>query len=1836
MKNKVSVVILFSLLLLMSILPLAPARISASDETIVVDYFANVTDGGPVFNDYIFLGLLNGNFSRSAIKFTVPNDVSEAILKFNSWDFYIDNDLSTMIVQLGTDNWTTGQFPNVVTPEKKVTITKAALAATEQQINEYDSVYSIDVTSLLTPSNIGADRVVTFILSGTYPSSFANIEIFNPRLDVTYGSPNVAPVVSAIGTQSVNEGSLLSVQVVANDANGDTLTYSLVDPPQGAAINSSGLFTWTPSETQDGSHTITVRVTDGKSDPVERQFTVTVSEVNVKPVLGALANREIDEETLLSFTATASDSDRVGAGQVPNTLTFSLAGTVPTGASITSAGAFTWTPTEAQGPGSYTITIRVSDGALYDEKSFTVTVNEVNKPPVITPIIDQTVDELDTLSVNVLATDSEAMPLSYSLVDPPDGANISNSGEFTWTPDEDQDGTYTITVRVSDGTNNTEEQFQVTVDEVNEAPVLDPIGDRSIDEETELTIIAKGTDDDVVNNVPNTLTYSLEGSKPAGAQIDEDSGVFTWTPTEAQGPGSYSITIRVSDEDGAYDEETIDITVNETNAPPALNLIGDQTIDELDTLTFTVTASDQDPAPELTYSLDGAPTGATIDPETGVFTWTPTEAQGPNSYTFNIVVTDEEDASDEQEITVTVNEVNVAPVLEELDDELVVNEGSLLTFTAEASDVDLPENELTFSLDGAPTGATIDPETGVFRWTPSEDQGPASYTFNVVVTDDKNATDEQEITVTVNEVNVAPVLEELDDELVVNEGSLLTFTAEATDVDLPENELTFSLDGAPTGATIDPETGVFTWTPSESQGPNSYTFNVVVTDEDDATDEQEITVTVNEVNVAPVLDQIDDELEVNEGSLLTFIATATDVDLPENKLTFSLDGAPAGASIHPETGVFTWTPSENQGPGTYTFEFVVTDEDGAADEQELTVTVNEVNVAPVLAELDEELEVNEGSLLTFIASATDVDLPENELTFSLDGAPTGASIHPETGVFTWTPSENQGPDSYTFNVVVTDEDGATDEQEITVTVNEVNVAPVLAELEDELEVNEGNLLTFTASATDVDLPENELTFSLDGAPTGASIDPETGVFRWTPSEDQGPDSYSFNVVVTDEDGASDEQEITVTVNEVNVAPVLAELDDEQEVNEGSLLTFTVTATDVDLPENELIFSLDGAPTGASIDEETGVFTWTPTEAQGAGDYTFNVVVSDGTTSVQQAVKVTVNEVNEAPLLAAIADQEIDEEGLFTFIATASDVDLPANTLTFNLVDAPEGAQLNEETGEFTWTPTEEQGPGSYTFKVVVSDGALSDEQEVTLTVREVNVAPELGVIANRTLSQGSMLKFTATATDADVPSNTLTYSLIDAPEGAAIDSETGEFTWRPAANQASKTFTFKVQVSDGELTDEQEVTVRVYAAYTPIEEQILVEVLVNGKFQSIGTASVSEVNGQRVVTITVDEQKLDQQLAAEGDNPVVTIVVNTNDSDVVVGQLSGSIIEKLDNRNAVIVIQANGASYTLPSKQLNLTAVTSKLGSNINLKDVSFKIEIAKPGKEVREAVEQAVTDKGLTLAMEPLSFTVTATYGGKTVDITSFNVYIERKVTLPAGVDPSRITTAVVVEEDGTIRHVPTRIISQNNVHYAVISSLTNSTYALVWNPVKFIDVENHWAKNAVNNMGSRLIVNGSGNGLYQPDQDITRAEFAAIVVRGLGLRVVTSERSFSDVSAKDWYYAFIQTAYEYGLINGFEDGTIRPNDHITREQAMLIISKAMKITQLQGAGNAQVSDIVNGFADAGIVSSWAIDGVADSVSAGIITGRNNLWLAPKENITRAEVAMILQRLLQKSELID
>ena len=443
----------------------------------------------------------------------------------------------------------------------------------------------------------------------------------------------------------------------------------------------------------------------------------------------------------------------------------------------------------------------------------------------------------------------------------------------------------------------------------------------------------------------------------------ENSLVFT-VPNKATASDQTFARFRFSTQGGlpyngpAPDGEVEDyeISIVPGNHAPTLGDIGDQTVDELSELTFTATASDEDvPAQNLTFSLDkGGPSGASVEPNSGVFSWTPSEGQGPGTYAITIRVTDDgsPNLNDFETIEVTVGDVNKAPVLASIGNKSV-DEGSLLTFTGGGTDPDMPQNALTFSLgQDAPAGASIDAMTGEFRWTPTEAQGPGKYPVTVIVTDDgtPNLNDFETIEITVLEANGPPVLGAIGDK-PVNEGDLLTFTASASDTDLPANTLTFSLAAdAPLGASIDANSGVFTWTPTEAQGPGTHTVTVRVSDDGTPKldDFETITIVVAEVNAAPVLTTIGDK-PVNEGSLLTFTASANDSDTPANGLTYSLDaGAPAGASIDAMTGVLRWTPTEAQGPGTFDITVRVTD-DGTPklnDFEAIAITVKEVNNPP--------------------------------------------------------------------------------------------------------------------------------------------------------------------------------------------------------------------------------------------------------------------------------------------------------------------------------------------------------------------------------------------------------------------------------------------------------------------------------------------------------------------------------------------------------------------------------------------------------------------------------------------------------------------------------------------------------------------------------------------------------------------------------------------------------------------------------------------------------------------------------------------------------------------------
>ncbi|MEO5803478.1 MAG: reprolysin-like metallopeptidase, partial [Verrucomicrobiota bacterium] len=207
-----------------------------------------------------------------------------------------------------------------------------------------------------------------------------------------------------------------------------------------------------------------------------------------------------------------------------------------------------------------------------------------------------------------------------------------------------------------------------------------------------------------------------------------------------------------------------------------------------------------------------------------------------------------------------------------------------------------------------------------------------------------------------------------------------------------------------------------------------------------------------------------------------------------------------------------------------------------------------------------------------------------------------------------TPLLNQSGNS-TITISVSDGQSTTNTTFL-LTVNPVNDAPVVATIPSPMTINEGALLQFTNSATDVE--GNQLTFSLDpGFPGGASIDPITGVFTWTPTEAQAPATNSITVRVTDNGSPnlSGTRTFTVIANEVNAAPALAEIPSPVTIDEGTLLIFTNSATDVE--GDQLTFILEpGFPAGAAINPTNGVFTWTPTEAQGPGTNSITIRVTD--------------------------------------------------------------------------------------------------------------------------------------------------------------------------------------------------------------------------------------------------------------------------------------------------------------------------------------------------------------------------------------------------------------------------------------------------------------------------------------------------------------------------------------------------------------------------------------------------------------------------------------------------
>ncbi|WP_088830548.1 S-layer homology domain-containing protein [Paenibacillus tyrfis] len=415
-----------------------------------------------------------------------------------------------------------------------------------------------------------------------------------------------------------------------------------------------------------------------------------------------------------------------------------------------------------------------------------------------------------------------------------------------------------------------------------------------------------------------------------------------------------------------------------------------------------------------------------------------------------------------------------------------------------------------------------------------------------------------------------------------------------------------------------------------------------------------------------------------------------------------------------------------------------------------------------------------------------------------------------------------------------------------------------------------------------------------------------------------------------------------------------------------------------------------------------------------------------------------------------------------------------------------------------------------------------------------------------------------------------------------------------------------------------------------------IETSVNGKHASFATGTTEQSDGRSRTTIQVDAGKLNN-LLSQGQGQKFAIRI-PKEGDARVDGLTAATVKRLIDTGSSLEIGSLLAIYPVPGKQLDLNAI-AKQWNNAALGDIAVHIDIKRSSAAQIESARSKATAEGYELLVDPVDLDLTFTHEGRTVRAGQLNGYAAKYIALPEGIDPNRITTGVIVNLDGTVFHVPTVVTKIDNRYFALINDLrSHGTYSVIWNPQDFDDVRTHWAKAEVNNIAARLDLAGTGNNTWSPDRSVNRSEFAAIVVSGLGLmRKDAPQSTFHDVASSAWHYHAVTIANEFGIVLGYEDGSFRPEQQITREQGIAMIARAYRVIDPQKAVSPSEQDAqLSSFGDAKNVSSWAKEAVAMMVAAGIVEGKDGQLLKPQDSMTRAETAALVQRLLKTTHLID
>jgi len=256
---------------------------------------------------------------------------------------------------------------------------------------------------------------------------------------------------------------------------------------------------------------------------------------------------------------------------------------------------------------------------------------------------------------------------------------------------------------------------------------------------------------------------------------------------------------------------------------------------------------------------------------------------------------------------------------------------------------------------------------------------------------------------------------------------------------------------------------------------------------------------------------------------------------------------------------------------------------------------------------------------------------------------------------------------------------------------------------------------------------------------------------------------------------------------------------------------------------------------------------------------------------------------------------------------------------------------------------------------------------------------------------------------------------------------------------------------------------------------------------------------------------------------------------------------------------------------------------------------------------------------------------GKKEYDVKNFAVPVTLKVTYPYNsetnsVKENTLELYMLNEEKakwdyaGGSVNTETKVITLNTNKTGLFIILSNQ------NPKQFTDINGHWAKNDIQFMLDKNVVQVTGDKKFYPNRDITRAEFAVFLSRTIGLNDNTGNKKFKDVTSDKPYYREVLAAANSGIVAGVSGDRFNPEAKITRQEMAVMLNRALKYAKVSVKTN---QDLLNKFSDGKQIAGWAKESVASVVTAGIMGGRQNNSFAPESFASRAEAVVILHRLL-------